>query len=92
MKCPKCLTGELYLTDSGGEPEYQEPQWVRCDNDEVSSVDEYGEMTYIECDFTDDNDTEKYEELQSWYGFDADEFLASMNGEESIGNSSFIMD
>jgi len=68
MKCPKCLIGDLFLTDSGGEPENMEEQWVRCDNDMVPQLDEDG--YYIDCDFTDDNDIEKYEELQFWYSME----------------------
>ncbi|RXZ78091.1 hypothetical protein EBB07_28985 [Paenibacillaceae bacterium] len=79
MKCPKCLTGELFLTDSGGEPEYLEPQWVRCDNDLVSYEDEEGETVFVECDFKDDNDIKKYEEIQSWYDFDIAEYEALIN-------------
>lgn len=83
-RCSKC--GQHTLEIESGSYEEGTQDFVYCENDKVSVIDEYGEKYLTDCDFTSDVDKE-YEPVNHWYDFD--EVLAfsidfESNGKEMV--------
>lgn len=66
-KCPKC--GQHTLEIEGGSYEEGTKDYVYCENDKVSEIDEDGEKYLADCDYTSDVDKE-HEPISQWYDFD----------------------
>lgn len=72
-KCPLCSAHTLEY--ESGSYEYNEPDYVYCDNDEIPLVDEEGESYLGTCEFATTN-IEDYIKLQHGYDFD---YLLALN-------------